>query len=106
MRRFLLDLFIQTGRHHPDETTLTGPQIQELMIHRGRLFPWGYSAVTRGEAMLWEVLVNVNRRQGSPPVRAEALLPKQPKRAQTWEEIERVLLSMGAKRVTKHGDAG
>lgn len=105
MRRFLLDLFIQTGRHHPDECTLTGPQVQELIIHRDRLFPWGYSAVTRGEAMLWEVLVNVNRRQGVPPVKAEALLPRQPKRAQTAEEIQQVFLSMGAKRV-KRGDAG
>lgn len=99
MRLFLLDLFIQTGRpeHHPDNCTLTGPQIEELRIHRAKLNPWGWRAVSTGEARIWEVMVNANLRPGAAPVRAELLLPREHRQAQGWAEARSIFMAMGAR---------
>ncbi|MBC7855091.1 MAG: hypothetical protein IAF94_16800 [Pirellulaceae bacterium] len=79
-----MDLAIETGKVHAKYLPpLTSREIRELMAHRNRS-PWGWRRVTLGEALIWSILVTVNRTPGTRPVSAEAVLPKV-KKETNWE---------------------
>jgi hypothetical protein len=71
-----MDLAIETGCVHPDYLPpLTSRQIRELMTHRS-VYPWGPNRVTLGEAQIWAMLGNVNRKAGSRAFSPLDILPQ------------------------------
>ena len=67
-------------------------QIRELELHR-EVSHWGRDRVYL--AMLWTLLANVNRKEGSRAFTVEDVMPQKLRRETDWRDMRRTFRAMG-----------